>query len=51
MFTFIGIYISLNFIKETIAISATLEAIINKVLKIARKHNKEVHYFNKKGIA
>ena len=35
IFTFIGVYIALNFLKETIAISITLEAIINKVLKIA----------------
>jgi len=35
IFTFIGIYIALNFIKETIVISVQLEAIINKVLKIA----------------
>ena len=35
IFTFIGVYIALNFLKETIAISMTLETIINKVLKIA----------------
>jgi len=35
IFTFIGVYIALNFLKETIAISLELEAIINKALKIA----------------
>lgn len=35
IFTFIGIYVALNFIKETMAISVTSEAIINKTLKIA----------------
>lgn len=35
IFTFIGVYIALNFLKETIAISVTLDAIINKALKIA----------------
>ena len=28
---------------------AISHSLFNKVLKIARKHNKEVHYFNKKG--
>ena len=35
IFTFIGIYIALNVLKGTIAISVTLEAIINKAIKIA----------------
>lgn len=35
IFTFVGVFIALNFIKETIIISATLEPIINKALKIA----------------
>ena len=35
IFTFIGIFIALNFLKETIAISVELQAIINKALKIA----------------
>jgi len=35
IFTFIGVYVALNFLKETIIISVTLDAIINKALKIA----------------
>ena len=35
IFTFIGIYIALNFIRESIAISVEIDALINKVLKIA----------------
>lgn len=35
IFTFIGVYIALNFLKETIAISLILESIINTALKIA----------------
>lgn len=35
IFTFIGIYIALNFLKETIAISVELQAVITKALKIA----------------
>ena len=35
IFTFIGIFIALNFIKQTIVISVALETIINKALKIA----------------
>lgn len=35
IFTFIGVFIALNFLKETIAISIELQAIINKALKIA----------------
>lgn len=35
IFTFIGVFIALNFLKETIAISVELQAIINKALKIA----------------
>ena len=35
IFTFIGVYIALNFLKETIAISVEMQAIINKALKIA----------------
>ena len=35
IFTFIGVFISLNFLKETIAISVEVQAIINKALKIA----------------
>lgn len=34
IFTFIGVYVALNFFKETIAISIELEAIINKTIKI-----------------
>ena len=33
--TFIGVFVALNFLKETISISVTLEPIINKALKIA----------------
>lgn len=35
IFTFIGVFIALNFLKQTIAISVELQAIINKALKIA----------------
>ena len=35
IFTFVGVYVALNFFKETIAIDATLETIINKIIKIA----------------
>ena len=35
IFTFIGVFIALNFLKETIAISVEVQAIINKALKIA----------------
>lgn len=35
IFTFIGVYIALNFLKGTIAISVEMQAIINKSLKIA----------------
>lgn len=35
IFTFIGVYIALNFLKETIAISVEMQAMINKALKIA----------------
>ena len=35
IFTFIGVFVALNFLKETIAISLELQAIINKALKIA----------------
>lgn len=35
IFTFIGVYIALNFLKETIAISIEVQAIINEALKIA----------------
>lgn len=35
VFTFVGIYVALNFLKETIVISVALEAIINKIIKIA----------------
>lgn len=35
IFTFIGIYVALNFLRDTIAINPTLEVIINKVIKIA----------------
>lgn len=35
IFTFVGVYVALNFLKETIAISVELQAIINKALKIA----------------
>ena len=34
IFTFIGIYIAINFLKKTIAISPTIEAVISKGLKI-----------------
>lgn len=35
IFTFIGVYIALNYLKETIAISMELQVLINKTLKIA----------------
>ena len=35
IFTFVGVFVALNFLKETISISVALEAIINKALKIA----------------
>ena len=35
IFTFIGVFIALNFLKETIAINVELQTIINKSLKIA----------------
>ena len=35
IFTFVGVYIALNFLKETITISVEMQAIINKALKIA----------------
>lgn len=35
VFTFFGVYIALNFIKETITISATVDVLINKALKIS----------------
>ena len=34
IFTFIGVYIALHFLKETIAISVELQAIMNKALKL-----------------
>ena len=35
IFTFVGIYVALNFLKETISIGVTLDAVINKAIKIA----------------
>ena len=35
IFTFIGIYVALNFLKQEMTISIELEAIINKIIKIA----------------
>ena len=34
IFTFIGIYVALNFLKQEMTISIELEAIINKIIKI-----------------
>ena len=35
IFTFVGVYVALNFLKETIVISTTLEVMINKIIKTA----------------